>query len=187
MGPAALTYAFHPLRHLVRMARQDRLTMSLPQPLGPGRTGGLPRRSPLRTGHAAVPPLVFEVLQELPDQGRVEIGEAEPAGRPPGLVLRERQQEPARVAVGADRVRAGLLLPGQPVGEEPLQDRGEVSHRAVSLPARAAPLPGRGARGRPGGTSRWTSGRRGRARWTAAGAGPARPRRRGTSPAWSRR
>src|SRR2546430_6275155 len=42
--------------------------------------------------------LVFEVLQELPDQGRVEIGEAEPAGRPPGLVLRERQQEPARVA-----------------------------------------------------------------------------------------
>ena len=43
------------------------------------------------------------------------------AGALPG----EAQQQPAGVAVGGDGVRAGLLLPDQLVGEEPLQDRGE--------------------------------------------------------------
>src|SRR5207248_2912279 len=41
-------------------------------------------------------------------------------------------QKPARVPVGGDRVRAGLLLPGEPVGEESLQDGGEIGHRAAS-------------------------------------------------------
>jgi hypothetical protein len=60
----------------------------------------------------AVPPVLFQVRQELPDQGCVEVGEAEPAGRLRGLVLREREEQLARVAVGRDRVWAGLFLPG---------------------------------------------------------------------------
>ena len=101
----------------------------------------------------------------------------------------ELQQQPAGVAVGGDGVRAGPALAHQLVGEEPLQDRREGGHggppNAVLEPVRR---PGRAAPGRPAGTSRSTSGRRGRARWTAPATGPARRRRRGTSPAgWRRR
>ena len=53
----------------------------------------------------------------------------------PVCSLREGEQQLARVAVGGDGVRAGLLLPGQPVGEEPLQDRGQVGHGAACRPA----------------------------------------------------
>ena len=88
-------------------------------------------------GGASVPPLLFEVVQELPDERGVQVGEAEGAGRLAGLALGEGEQEPAGVAVGSDRVRAGLLLPGQPVGEEALQDGGQVGHDACrpSCPA----------------------------------------------------
>ena len=106
------------------------------------------RGQPGVAGGAAVSPLVLEVLQELPDQRGVEVGEAEPAGCCPGPLLSEGEQELARVAVGRDRVRAGLLLPGEPVGEEPLQDGGEVAHGASrpsacsSRPAARARSPG---------------------------------------------
>src|ERR1019366_5348234 len=62
----------------------------------------------------------------------------EPAGLFPGLAVREGEEELACVAVGGDRVRAGLLLPGEPVGEESLQDGGEIGHRPVSSSRPAA-------------------------------------------------
>jgi len=80
------------------------------------------RGQPGVPGGAAVSPLFFQVLQERADQGGVQVGEAEPAGRLAGLALRESEQQLARVAVGGDRVRAGFLLRGQPVGEESLRD-----------------------------------------------------------------
>jgi hypothetical protein len=64
---------------------------------------------------AAVASLLFQVLEERARQGGVQVGEAEPAGRLAGLVAGEGEQEPERVAVGGDGVRAGLLLPDQPV------------------------------------------------------------------------
>ena len=42
-----------------------------------------------------------------------------------GLALDEAEQQPEGVAVGGDRARARLALPGQPFGEERLQGRGE--------------------------------------------------------------
>src|SRR5690348_8885488 len=80
---------------------------------------------------AAVPPLVFQVVKERAHQGRVQVGEAEPAGRLASLVAGKGEQEPECVAVGGDGIRAGLLLPGQPVGEEALQDGSEVGHDAA--------------------------------------------------------
>jgi len=98
------------------------------------------------------PPLLFEVLQELPDERGVEVGEAEVAGCLAGLALGEGEQEPAGVAVGGDRVRAGLLLPGQPVGEEALQDGGQVGHDA-SRPSCPAGSSLAAARARSSGTA----------------------------------
>ena len=49
-----------------------------------------------------------------------------------GLRGGEREQQPERVAVGGDRVRAGALLADQAVGEERLQRRCERAHRASS-------------------------------------------------------
>ena len=55
---------------------------------------GVDRGQPGVPGGAAVSPLFFQVLQELPDQGRVEVGEAEPAGLPS-------RSSPARRRAGA--------------------------------------------------------------------------------------
>jgi hypothetical protein len=82
---------------------------------------------------AAVAPLLFEVLQERADEGSVEVGEAELAGCLAGPVAGEGEPEPGGVAVnrgGGDGVGAGLLLPDEPVGEEPPQGGGEVGHDA---------------------------------------------------------
>ena len=103
-------------------------------------------------GGAAVAPLLFKVMQELADERGVQVGEAELAGRLAGLGLGEGEQEPAGVAVGGDGVRAGLLLPGEPVGEEPLQDGGEVGHDA-SRSSRPAGSSLAAARARSSGTA----------------------------------
>ncbi len=125
-----------------------------------GPRGGIPEQrmdssQPRVAGRAAVAPLLFQVLQERADQRGVQVSEAEPAGSLPGLLVGEGEQELARVAVGRDRVRAGLLLPGQPVGEEPLQDGGEVGHGATR-PEVCSSLPA--ARARSSGTVTVTSG-----------------------------
>jgi hypothetical protein len=61
---------------------------------------------------------VLEVVQERADQLGVQIGNLDLAGRLAGLLLGEREQEPERVAVGGDRVRAGLALALQALGKE---------------------------------------------------------------------
>jgi hypothetical protein len=80
--------------------------------------------------------VVFEVVQERGDQRRVEVGDVQRVRFDAGALLGEHQQ-PERVAVGGDRVRAGLSLPDQPLGEERLKRRSQRAHRPA-LRARAA-------------------------------------------------
>jgi hypothetical protein len=131
---------------------------------------GVDRGQPGVPGGAAVPPLFFQVMQERADERGVEVGEAEPAGRLPGLVLPEGEQEPARVAVSRDRVGLAFFCRASRSVKNPCR---MGARPVIGLPARppavrAGRPPGRGARGRPAGTSRSTSGQRGRARSTAA-------------------
>ena len=86
----------------------------------------------------------------------------------------EAQQQPEGVAVGGDRVRAGLALADQPLGEERLQGAAASAVTGRRSPVRVEPLraatassSGDGAAG----TSRCAPGRRGRGRSTAAAAG----------------
>jgi hypothetical protein len=81
--------------------------------------------------------VVFEVIQERGDQRRVEVGNVQRVRFDAGALLREGQQEPEGVAVGGDRVRAGLSLPDQRFGEERLKRRSQRVHRPA-LRARAA-------------------------------------------------
>ena len=138
-------------------------------------------------GGTAVSPVVFQVLQELPDQGGVEVGEAELARRFPGSLVREGQEQLAGVAVGRDRIRAGLFCRASRSVKNPCRMGARSLMVPPVFPAPGGRLPGRAVRGRPGDTSRSTSGRRGRARWTEAGAGPAHSRLGDTRPAGSRR
>jgi hypothetical protein len=82
----------------------------------------------------AVAPLAFEVVQERGHQRCVEILDPEPGGRRAGVLLSEDQEQPQRVAVGGDGVRAGVLLPGEPVGEERLQGGGQRGHDIAAEP-----------------------------------------------------
>ncbi len=74
-------------------------------------------------GADAVVALVLEMVEERANQRRVEIVEVELAGLLAGLLLSESEKQTQRVAVGRDRVRARVALPGQPVGEERLWRR----------------------------------------------------------------
>jgi hypothetical protein len=56
--------------------------------------------------------LVLEVIQERADQRCVEIVEVELAGLLAGSLVGESEKQAQRVAVGRDRVRAGVALPG---------------------------------------------------------------------------
>ena len=67
------------------------------------------RRQPGVAGAGAVAAVVLEVVEERADQRRVEVGEVESAGLLAGLLWREAQQQPERVAVGGDRARARVL------------------------------------------------------------------------------
>ncbi|HLG07266.1 MAG TPA: hypothetical protein VI409_01195 [Gaiellaceae bacterium] len=89
---------------------------------------GVDRCEPGVAGADAVTALAFEVVEEGGDQGRVEIVEVELGWLGAGALLGEDEQQPQRVAVGGDRVRAGVPLPLQPVGEERLQGRSERAH-----------------------------------------------------------
>jgi hypothetical protein len=71
-------------------------------------------------GPGAAAALVLEVVQERCDKGCVEVVEVQHRGRGSGARGGEGQQHPPRVAVAGDGLRAGVALPGQPVGEERL-------------------------------------------------------------------
>ena len=62
-------------------------------------------------GADAVAAFVLEMVEERADQRRVEIVDVQLAGLLAGPLLGEREQQPQRVAVGRDRVRAGVALP----------------------------------------------------------------------------
>jgi hypothetical protein len=61
---------------------------------------------------------VLQVIEECADERRVEVGELDLGGGLAGRVLGEAEQELPAVAVGGDRVAAGLALASQIVGEE---------------------------------------------------------------------
>jgi len=88
-------------------------------------------------GAGAVAPDVFEVVQEAADQRGVQVGDVELAGLFPGAAGGEPQEQPPGVPVSGNRLAAGVPLPGQPVGEERLQDRGKCGHgRSSQMPSR---------------------------------------------------
>ena len=64
------------------------------------------RRQPGVPGPGAVASVVFEVGEERADQRRVEIVEVQLEWLFAGLLVREAQQQPERVAVGGNRLRA---------------------------------------------------------------------------------
>lgn len=78
----------------------------------------------------------FEVGEKRADQLGVEVVEVQLKGLFAGLLLRECEQEPDRVAVGGDRFRTAVALRDQPLGEERLQSRGDPSHES---PPKSAP------------------------------------------------
>ena len=91
------------------------------------------RRQPGVAGPDGVAAVCFEVVEERADQRRVEIGEVKLTRLLAGLLLRELQQQPQRVAVSSDRPWADVLLGHQPVGEERLKRRREQAHRFAPI------------------------------------------------------
>ena len=89
---------------------------------------GADRDEPGVAGPDAVSPSVLEVVEECADQRGVEVGKHEQGGRLAGALLGKGEQEPERVSVGGDRVRACPPLGEKPIGEERFQDRGERAH-----------------------------------------------------------
>src|SRR3954462_15633789 len=76
----------------------------------------------------AVAAFAFQVGEEGADQRRVEVLEADLRRRLAGACLDELQQQPERVAVGSDRVRAGVTLAQETTGEVALQQRAQSAH-----------------------------------------------------------
>jgi hypothetical protein len=66
----------------------------------------------------AVASVLFEMLEERADQRRVEIVEVQLERLLGGLPVREAEQQPERVAVGGDRLRACVALGDQTLGED---------------------------------------------------------------------
>jgi hypothetical protein len=70
------------------------------------------------------------VFEERSHQRRVKIGDVEFRGLFSCSLGGEAEQQFERVAVGGDRVRAGVALTEQPFGEERLQCRSERANDA---------------------------------------------------------
>jgi hypothetical protein len=78
-------------------------------------------------GGDAVVPVGLQVVQEPADEAGIDVGQVQRRGWPAEVLLGVAQQQAEGVAVGVDGVLAGPAL-GQPLGEEPLQDRGQAGH-----------------------------------------------------------
>ena len=83
-------------------------------------------------GPHAVAAVGLEMAEERGDRRGVEVLELELRRRLPGLLVHEHQQQSEAVAVCRDRVRAGVALAGETVGEEPLQERRQRGHGCCS-------------------------------------------------------
>ncbi len=80
-------------------------------------------------GGDAVASLVFEVIEEAAHQHGVQIGKIELGGFLSGPRFGEGQQQPERVTVGVDGVRAGISLTTEPADEEGLHGGSDGAHR----------------------------------------------------------
>ena len=123
-------------------------------------------------------PVSLQVFQEGADTGCVEVLEVQLVRPPAAPGAGEDDQHPQGVAVGGDRVRAGLGPADEPVGEERLQGGGERAHGSSprvwpGLPAATASSSGAAEQNGP---SSSRTGQRGPCRPTGRAAG--RPRRR---------
>jgi hypothetical protein len=97
------------------------------------------RGQPRVAGPRAVTAVTTQVFQEGPDEGGVEVVQAQVARLGAGALLGEAQQQSEGIPVGGDGVAADLPLGDQPFGEERLQDRGERGHRALPGPVSSRP------------------------------------------------
>jgi len=73
------------------------------------------RPEPGVAGADMVAAILFEMVEERADQQRVEIVDIQLKRLLAGLVLREAEQQPERVAVRSDRLRAAVALGDQTV------------------------------------------------------------------------
>jgi hypothetical protein len=90
------------------------------------------RREPCVAGSGAVAAFGLEVIEERGNSVGVEIGDVEHRWLPAAAGRGESQHQLDRVAVGGDRVRAGVALLDEPLGEERLDGRSERAHDRVS-------------------------------------------------------
>lgn len=95
--------------------------------------GGIAEEGPDRrqsgvAGAHAILSFVFQMVEEGADQGRIEIVDVELSRRLAVPLRREDQQQPQRIAIGLNRVRADLALAEEAIGEERLQGRGQRTH-----------------------------------------------------------
>jgi hypothetical protein len=85
-------------------------------------------------GSGAVASFILQVVQERRHGVRVQVGPVQIGGSGAGALLDEDEQQAQRVAVGGDGARAGLALPGEPVGEERLQRGRDQGHDRAAFP-----------------------------------------------------
>lgn len=86
-------------------------------------------------GADADTPLVFQVREEGPDHGSIDIGNVQVVRRRIGLLVDEAEQQTDSVSIGGHRVRTGLALSDEPFREERLEQRGEPAHRGTFQPS----------------------------------------------------
>src|SRR5207302_6033772 len=91
------------------------------------------RGQPGVAGAGAVFPFLLKMAEEACDERGVEVADVELAGLLAGSVMSETQQEPPGVPVGGDRMRTGVTLADEPLGEVGLEGGGERAH--ACLPA----------------------------------------------------
>jgi hypothetical protein len=73
------------------------------------------------------------MIKERADHGGVEILERELGRLLAGALAGEAEQQPNRVAIGGDRVRAGVSFADETVREEPLDRSGEGDHHGCPI------------------------------------------------------
>ena len=82
-----------------------------------------------------VVPVHFQMVEEPPDQGGVEIFDAQRCRCLARLALHELEQEAEGVPISSDGVGAGTTLVGQALGEKSLERGGEGSHGRLVVAA----------------------------------------------------
>ena len=134
---------------------------------------GMDRRQACVPAPGAVTAFLLEVIEEVADEGCVQILEGQLRRGLPQSLCGEPQEQAKGVAVSGDGVRAGPALPQEAVGEEGLDQTGEVGARPSWLgppsgfPACVPPAPA--APGRPRCTSTSRSHAHAPGRWPASG------------------